>query len=88
MILIVLIRIRKYFVLLWNKNKILTRLQIKASHSLEKLNFVRPENFQWFFSWVKQQKIGLNFCTSLALSKYFSPVTADDTYNIAGYYLV
>ena len=45
-ILIVLIRIRKYFVLLWNKNKILTRLQIKASHSLEKLNFVWPENFQ------------------------------------------
>ena len=29
-----------------------------------------------------------NFCTSLALSKYFSPVTADGTYNIAGHYLV
>ena len=28
------------------------------------------------------------FCTRLASSKYFSPVTADDTYNIAGHYLV
>ena len=28
------------------------------------------------------------FCTRLASSKFFSPVTADDTYNIAGHYLV
>lgn len=49
MILIVLIRIWKYFVLLWKKNKIYRlnlRLQIKASHALKKLNFVLPENFQ------------------------------------------
>ena len=28
------------------------------------------------------------FCTRLASSNYFSPVTADNTYNIAGHYLV
>ena len=28
------------------------------------------------------------FCTRLASSKYFSPVTADHTYNLAGHYLV
>ena len=28
------------------------------------------------------------FCRRLPSSKYFSPGTADDTYNIAGHYLV
>ena len=40
MILIVLIRIRKYFVLLWNKNKILIMLpMISAIHSKNYISF-------------------------------------------------
>ena len=46
MILIVLIRIQKYFVLLLNKKKILTTLQMKASHSFEKLDLALPKNPQ------------------------------------------
>ena len=38
---------RKYFVLLWNKKKILKALQMKASHSFEKLHFVWPENLDF-----------------------------------------
>ena len=29
-----------------------------------------------------------HFCTRLASNKYFSPLTADDTYNITMHYLV
>ena len=46
MIPIVLIRIRKYFLLLWKKNKILMTLPMKASHFFKKLHFGHPENLQ------------------------------------------
>ena len=47
---IILIHIWKYFAQLWNKNKILMTLPMKASHSFEKLHFVWPENLQLFYS--------------------------------------
>ena len=39
MILIVLIRIRKYLVLFWNKKKILMTLQMKAIYSINYISF-------------------------------------------------
>ena len=39
------------------QKKILTTLQMKASHSFKKLHFALPKNLQWFYSWIKQQKI-------------------------------
>ena len=75
MIVKVLIRIRKYSILLWNKNKTLMTLLIKASQSS-----TNKKTFSDSIPELRNKR--------LASSKYFSPVTADDTYNIAGHYLV
>ena len=58
MILIVLIRIRKYTVY----GSVLEQKEnfddvTDESHLFDKLHFVWQENLQWFYSWIKQQKI-------------------------------
>ena len=78
MILIVLIRIQKYFALLLNKKKFWRRYRWKpAIHSRNYISLCQ-KTFSDSILESNNKRYGTLFCTRLALSKYFSPVAADE----------